>query len=134
MPKTLKLRMPLINKVLDRHADERRWGGVLVIIEALLLLALIPLLFIWPFVLADIWKWLIAIATSTERRLIVLPFLLAVSFILYLMRTWIRPVYGGGEIIVGIATSLNVLSHLDSKPIPADLASDVLLADVLKFA
>lgn len=98
--------------------ERSRWGilkALLVTLGGLAGLAIAISLVLWPWILKDRWPKLVGFATSDEKRLLVISILLAASFLLYMLRVFMRPLYGVCEIIIGMMSCWSGLKN--SSPI-----------------
>jgi hypothetical protein len=102
--------------------------GVLLMLLPILLLLLVGvvalLILIWPWTIVLLWeKGLVLVANPALRVIAVI--LLAISgFLLYLARTYMRPIYGVAEVFIGMAACWGGLSYPNpsAKALSASLA------------
>jgi hypothetical protein len=90
--------------------------GVIVMIAVLILL--------WPLPMLFFWQQVLTIVANPILRVCAVILLALSGFLLYLARTYMRPIYGLTEVFIGIATCWGGLSY----PNPSGKALSASLA------
>jgi len=134
----MKIRRLVIRDVVGRHSTfaaitslilaviGSTWLAYLVLLliylEIALILVAILSLFAWPWVIAGFWQKILIAVTSPWLRTLAVAILVIAGFLLYLARTYMRPVYGLAEIMIGITSCWAGLSDPRPNVLSASLA------------
>lgn len=94
----------------------------LILIGLVAVLALIIVL--WPWAIVMMWQKSLTIMAKPALRVIAVSLIVVFSFLLYLARTYMRPIFGVAEVCIGIATCWGGLSYANPplRVLPASLA------------
>ncbi len=99
-----------------------RLVSLLATLPILIIALLVVLVLAAPWTITFFWEQILIIAASPLFRGIAVFILLITSFLLYLARTYMRPIFGLAEVAVGIATCWGVLSNPPANTLLASLA------------
>lgn len=79
---------------------------------------------LWPWAIVMLWHKTLTVMAKPAFRVIAVSLIVVLGFLLYLARTYMRPIYGIAEVCIGIATCWAALSYsnLSLRALPASLA------------
>jgi hypothetical protein len=134
----MKIRKLVIRDVVGRHSTFAAITSVvlfvmgstwlaylvsfLILLEVALIFVAILSMFAWPWVLAGFWQTILIAVASPWVRILAVGVLILASFLLYLARTYMRPIYGLTEIMVGVTSCWVGLSDPRPNVLSASLA------------
>jgi hypothetical protein len=136
---TIRIRKLVLNEVAKKYPSQFEAVGAL-ILEAtgdpslaktiklliplpLFLISIVALLTLaWPWPIIFLWQRVLVIAANPILRTVGVILLLLSGLLLYLARTYVRPIYGLVEVLIGIATCWVGLSNPSAQAISASFA------------